>query len=199
MFLDGAPLPGKPGVTAVTLPANSSISATGIPSLAEIGPDGSFVMTGVMGPRLLSGTAPGAFLHRVLVGGVDVTETGLDVTADVNGAELHLTTRPAKVEGTVLDPAGAPVPGARPWVLVFSTRRDEWLTPGTRRYQSVRTSSEGTFQLSIPAGSYLAAIVPAEDRARWADPDYLESLRPVAIPFAATDGSTTKVTLTVKR
>ena len=199
MFLDGAPLPGKQGVSVATMPAISVISAAGIPSTAEVGPDGSFVMTGVMGPRLLSGRAPGAFVHRVLVGGVDVTETGLDVTADVNGAELHLTTRPARVEGTVLDPAGAPVPGARPWVLVFSTRRDEWLTPGSRRYQSLRASNEGTFQLSIPAGSYLAAVVPAEDRYRWADPDYLESLRPVATPFAATDGSTTKVTLTVKR
>lgn len=199
VFLDGSPLAGKQGVNAVTLPANSAISAAGIPSIAEVGPDGSFVMTGVMGPRLLSGSAPGAFLHRALVAGVDVTETGLDVAADVISAEIHLTTRPARVDGSVHDATGAAMTNARPWVLVFSTRRDEWLTPGTRRYQSVRASNEGTFQLSIPAGSYLAAVVPAEDRARWADPDYLESLRPVAIPFAATDGSTTKVTLTVKR
>ena len=201
LFVDGAPLAATQGARASVVPANSAaISAAGIPSSAVIAPDGSFVMTGVQGPRLfIAQGAPGTFLHRALVGGADVTEAGFDVVADVNGVELHLTTRPASVEGTVSDASGTVV-AARPWIVVFSTHRAEWLTPGTRRYQTVRATGEGTFHLpAIPAGSYLAAVVPAEDRDRWADPDYLESLRPVATPFSATDGSTSKIALVVKR
>ena len=203
IFLDGAPLPGAQGMRVAAMPATSGISATGIPSSSEIARDGSFVMTAVQGRRLLraDGLAPGAFLHHVLVGGADVTEVGFDAVSDINDAELHLTSRPARLEGTITTASGAPATDARRWIVVFSTHRAEWMTPGTRRYHSIRATNDGTFLLpSIPAGSYLAAVVPPEDRDRWADPDYLENLRARATAFTASDGSTSKVALVlVKR
>jgi hypothetical protein len=128
---------------------------------------------------------------------MDVTERGVEVTADITGLEIHLTTRPARLEGAVRDADGSPVRDAR--LVVFSTNRDDWLLPGGRRYQAITVTGEGTFRLaSIPAGSYLAAVVPREDSGRWADPDYLEHLRPTATAFTMTDGSTTTIVV-IKR
>jgi hypothetical protein len=146
--------------------------------------------------RLLdvAASAP-VFLHHVLVGGVDVTERGFDVTADGTGAEVHLTTRPARLEGTVKDASGSPVRDAR--LVVFSTNRGDWLLPGSRRYRALTVTGEGTFRLaSMPAGTYLAAVVPKEDSGRWADPDYLEALRPTATGFTMIDGTTTTIVVT---
>jgi hypothetical protein len=72
--------------------------------------------------------------------------------------------------------------------------------PGTRRYRDIRVTGQGKFgAVAMPAGNYLAAIVPAEDSDRWADPDYLDSLRAVATPFTITDGATTTITLHVRK
>lgn len=202
VFIDGTLVSGA-AATAMRVAAYSTstnISGTGAPAGAEVMPDGSFVLTGVQGARLFRAEkpAPKAYFDRATAGGLDVTERALEVTADVIGVEIHLTTRPARIEGTVRDAAGAPIRDAS--VVVFSTQRADWLIPGGLRYHTLRSNVEGAFTLpSIPAGSYLAALVPAEDRDRWADPEYLESLRPVAAPFAAANGSTATVSLVVKR
>ena len=54
--------------------------------------------------------------------------------------------------------------------------------------------------VGLPAGNYLAALVPDEVPDRRAHPDYLfDSLRPVATSFPITDGATTAITLRVRR
>lgn len=201
VFIDGAPASGAAAAaTSVSaLAVLLNISGANLPVSTQLSQDGSFVLTGVQGVRLLRSNQlpPNTHFERAMVAGHDVTERGFDVTADVTGAEVHLTTRPAGVEGTVRDAAGAVVANAS--VLVFATNRADWLLPGSLRYQSVRSNAEGAFTLaSIPAGSYLAAVAPAEDRDRWWDPEYLEHLRAVATPFTAAKGSTVTVAL-VKR
>lgn len=199
VFVDGTPMTGAAGARVAAFPVTNTVSASAIPSAAVIAPDGTFVLEGVRGPRLIrqEGSAAGAFVHHVMVSGADVTERGFDVTADVTGVEVHLTTRPARLEGTVRDAAGSLVRDAR--LVVFSTNRGDWMLPGTRRYHALTVTGEGTFRLaSIPAGSYLAAVVPREDSGRWADPDYLENLRPTATAFTLIDGSTTTIVV-IKR
>ena len=202
VFIDGAPASGAAS-TAIRVAAYSTstnISGTGVPAGAEVLPDGSFVLTGVQGPRLFRPEKPvaKAYFDRATAGGLDVTERAFSITADVTGVEIHLTTRPARIEGTVRDAGGAAIRDAN--VLVFSTQRADWLMPHGLRYHTIRSNAEGAFTLpSIPAGSYLAAVVPADDRDRWADPEYLESLRLVATPFPAANGSTATVSLVVKR
>jgi hypothetical protein len=202
VFIDGAPASGA-AATAIRVAAYSTstnISGTGVPAGAEVLPDGSFVLTGVQGPRLFRPEKPAAktYFARTTAAGLDVTERAFEVTADVSGVEIHLTTHPARIEGTVRDAAGSAIRDAN--VVVFSTHRDDWLVPGGLRYHIVRSSADGAFSLaSIPAGSYLAATVQAEDRDRWADPEFLESLRPAATAFTAANGSTATVSLVVKR
>ena len=202
VFIDGALASGATA-TAIRVAAYSpstTISGTGAPAGAEVLPDGSFVLTGVQGERFFRvEKLPGnVHFHRAMAAGLDATERGFKVTADVTGVEIHLTTRPARIEGTVRDAAGAPIRDGS--IVVFSTQRADWMMPGSLRYHTARSNAEGAFMLaSIPAGSYLAALVPAEDRDRWADPEYLESLRPIATPFTATIASTTTISLVAKR
>lgn len=202
VLVDGAPLsaPAATGVrVAATAPMTLNLSGVSVPVTDGISPDGTFVLTGVQGLRLFATRAPvgGAVYHHTSVAGEDVSERGIDVTADITGVEIHLTSRPTRLEGAVVDAAGTPVPVAR--ILVFSIDRSGWLTPGNRRYRDLRATGIGKFTaVALPAGNYLAAVVPDEDSDRWADPDYLDSLRSRATPFTVTDGSTTAITL-IKR
>ena len=202
VFIDGTPASGAAAASihAAAYPTSSEISGAAVPAGAEVSPDGTFVLTGVQGGRLFRPlkSAGNMFFHRATAGGLDVTERGYDVAGDLTGVEIHLTTHPARIEGAVRDAAGAPIQNAS--VVVFSTNRADWLAPGGLRYHTVRSGADGAFTLpSVPAGTYLAALVPTQDRERWADPEYLESLRPAATPFSAAYGSTTKISLVGKR
>jgi hypothetical protein len=200
VFIDGTPMKGTADARITAMPVTNALSAAAIPSSSVVAPDGTFMLQGVRGQRLIGPQGPiaGAFFHHTLVGGIDVAERAVEVTGDVTGVEVHLTTRPARLEGAVHDGSGSPVRDAR--LVVFSTNRGDWLLPGNRRYYAITVTGEGTFRLSsIPAGNYLAAVVPREDSGRWADPDYLDNLRATATPFTASDGSTSTVRLVVKR
>lgn len=203
VLVDGVPLSAAAGagvhVTAAA-PTASILSAVSIPVTDGVLPDGTFTLTGVHGLRLLRvrGYPPGTPYHHTSLGGADISERGVDVTSDITGVEIHLSTRPTRLEGAVFDNAGAPVTDAR--IVLFSTNRNDWLMPGNRRCVDVRATAQGRFgAVAMPAGNYLAAIVAVADFDRWGDPDYLDSLRSGATPFTLTDGSTTTITLTVKR
>ncbi|HVQ41160.1 MAG TPA: hypothetical protein VMS54_03100, partial [Vicinamibacterales bacterium] len=102
------------------------------------------------------------------------------------------------VEGRAVTAAGEAL-GAYT-AVVFSIDRNDWMLPHARRYTTVESKAGGTFVLTgLPAGNYLAALLSNASRDRWADPDYLDSLRPTATPFTVTDGSTTTITLQVRR
>ena len=202
VLLDGEPLSAAAGAgvyVRATAPVTSILSATSVAVTDGVSPDGTFVLTGLHGLRFVTvSPAPrGAAYRHTTLAGADVTERGIEVTADITGVEIHLTTRPTRLEGAVVDAAGVPVPNAR--VLLFSINREDWLKPAAR-YRPVTVTGLGKFTaVGMAAGNYLAAIAPIEDSDRWADPDYLDGLRPRATPFTLTDGSTTTLTLVVKR
>lgn len=201
VFIDGAPavadVATKLQVSA--LPTSERISGLALPSQAGVGADGTFVLEGMHGTRAFDVRGPAvASLHRVLFRGRDVSESGIEVVNDTDGVELHLTTKPSRLEGSVRDANGAPVPTG--WVVLFSPDRADWVRPVTRRFRDVFLKSDGTFvSVGLPAGSYLAVLVPQSGRNRWADPDYIDALRAFATPFTISDGSTTTVTLQPRR
>jgi hypothetical protein len=132
-----------------------------------------------------------------LIGGQDVSETGFEVNADTVGVEVHLTTRPSRLEGSAKDAAGAAVAVGR--LIVFTPDRADWIRPAARRYRSLAVKGDGTFVVTgLPAGSYLAALVPM-DQDRYADPDFIDTLRAFATPFTISDGATTTITLRAGR
>ena len=201
VFIDGAPavadVATKLQVSA--FPTYGGISGQALPSQADVGADGTFVFEGVHGTRAIGMRGPAvASLHRVLFRGRDVSESGVEVASDIDGVELHLTTKPSRIEGSVRDVNGAPVPAGR--VVLFSPDRADWVRPVTRRFRDVSLKGDGTFvSVGLPAGSYLAVLVPESGRNRWADPDYIDALRAFATPFTISDGATTTVTLQPRR
>jgi hypothetical protein len=231
---DGAAAGSSARFRVAALPARTAISAMSVPAVADVGPDGSFVLEGVYGDRIIRlqsaaggnvppppppppppssstqaplpappgaagrGPATVSTLLRVMWRGNDVTDQGIALTADIDGLEVHVTSQPSRVEGRAVTAAGEAL---GPYTaVVFSVDRNEWMRPHARKYTTVESKAGGTFVLTgLPAGNYLAALLSDATRDRWADPDYLDSLRPVATPFTVTDGQTTTITLQVRR
>jgi len=198
VFIDGAPAVADVAtkLQALALPTYAGISGQALPSQADVGADGTFVFENVHGTRAFDVRGP-ASVHRVLFRGRDVSESGVEVVSDTDGVELHLTTKPSRVEGSVRDVTGSAVPEGR--VVLFSPDRADWVRPVTRRYRNVSLKGDGTFvSVGLPAGNYLAVLLPQSGRDRWADPDYIETLRATATPFTIIDGATTAVVITKK-
>jgi len=198
VFIDGAPAVADVAtkLQALALATYAGISGQALPSQADVGADGTFVFENVHGTRAFDVRGP-ASLHRVLFRGRDVSESGVEVVSDTDGVELHLTTKPSRVEGSVRDVTGSAVPEGR--VVLFSPDRADWVRPVTSRYRNVSLKGDGTFvSVGLPAGNYLAVLLPQSGRDRWADPDYIETLRATATPFTIIDGATTAVVITKK-
>ena len=141
------------------------------------------------------GLPPGVFLRRVLVDGVDVTDTGFDVdTSGLRGVAVELTTTTTVVTGRLANAHGMAVPGAS--IVIFPTENRRWSEPGTRRIKTSRTSADGTFTIiDLPPGSYLAAAAVELEDGEWASPASLDRMRIRAKAF--TIGTGERVTLTL--
>jgi hypothetical protein len=203
MFIDGAPpvSPGKVMAMASSGTVSIGISFQSAPTSSPIAADGSFEIKGAHGSRIIrpSGLPAGTYLHHVMLRGQDVTDAGFDVDrSDVDGVEIHLTTRPSVMEGEARDVKGLPLGSAR--IVVIGIDRRDWMWPQARRYSALQTGADGKFRIAgLPGGSYFAVVISEDDRDRAADPDFLDSLRVLGTPFTVNDGATTTVVVQVKR
>jgi protocatechuate 3,4-dioxygenase beta subunit len=161
--------------------------------------DGSFAIGLVAGHRLIrvTGLPADMAVQRIVARGVDVTDAGIDVKdAGYTDLVVHLTSRPSRLEGDIVDSAGRSA--ASDAVIVFSEDSRLWTIPDSRHVRRVSATS-GKLNLSgLPPGRYLVAVAPEFDVLEWADPLNLERLRPYAGSVALADGTTTTVRLTVR-
>ena len=153
---------------------------------AEIHPDWTFEMAGIIGPRRLQLLrAPSEWvLKEILINGIAVTDRPLPfgrADQSLSEVEVVLTDRVNEVTGRITDEAMKPVPGS--FVLVFATDRDRWY-PASRFLRTALAGSDGTFSLTgLPFGSYYAVAVhsvPSGGDEAWQDPQFLTSLIPRA-------------------
>ena len=168
---------------------------------AKVAADGSFVIGGIAPGRYRLNTplgilpipglaaAPGGWtLKSVMVNGRDIADAPIEMKAgtDVSGVVATFTDRPSELSGTVYDGAGRVTPNFP--IIVFATERAYW-TPGSRRVQTARPSSDGKFKVSgLPAGEYYVCAVTAVDRTEVYDPAFLEPLVPVSFKITIADG-----------
>jgi len=153
---------------------------------AEIHPDWTFEVAGIIGPRRLQLLrAPSEWaLKEILINGINVADRPLPfgrADQSLSDVEVVLTDRVNELAGRITDEEMKPVPGS--FVLVFATDRDRWY-PASRFLRNALAGSDGTFSLTgLPFGSYYAVAVhsvPSDGDEAWQDPQFLTSLIPRA-------------------
>ena len=120
--------------------------------------------------------------------GVDVTDTPLDFSTDVDELEIEMTQQVTTVSGGVSDDRGGVVLDAT--VVVFADDPGKW-GPHSRFVESARPDQQGRFKIhGLPAGTYVAIAVgyvePGEER----DPDVLDEWRQHGTLFTLSEGET---------
>ncbi len=141
--------------------------------------DGNFTIAGVV---------PGTYVVRVdeapggltatsaMVGGRDAFDVPFEVRASesVAGVAVTLSDRSTELTGMLKDASGKPASDYT--LIVFSADKQFW-SPQSRRIQSTRPSTSGTYAFrDLPAGEYRIAVVPDVEPGEWFAPAYLTGL-----------------------
>jgi hypothetical protein len=156
--------------------------------------DWSFELQGLRGRGFIrAGTFGDWEMKQVRREGVDVTDTPLDFSSDIDELEIELTQKATMVSGGVADDRGAVVLDAT--VVVFADDPAKW-GQHSRFIESARPDQQGRFTIrGLPPGRYVAIAVgylePGEER----DPDVLEEWRQRGTVFTLSDGETHAVDL----
>ena len=131
--------------------------------------------------------------------GRDISETVLDLRADVDGVVLHFTDHANKIDGVVQDERGQADAGAQ--VLLFPVDAAGWKDYGrtSRRVRST-TPLNGTFTLTaVPDGEYYLVAIPDEQSASWQNPAFLSAVVPLADRVSVRGGQSMTHALRTRR
>ena len=158
----------------------------GPPALRD---DWTFEVRGLRGRGYIrAGTLGDWAMKRVRREGVDVTDTPLDFSTDIDELEIELTQQVTKVSGGVTDDKNGVALDAA--VIVFADDPAKW-GPHSRFINSARPDQHGRFTIDgLPPGKYVAIAVgylePGEER----DPDLLQEWRARGTSFTLSEGET---------
>jgi Carboxypeptidase regulatory-like domain len=129
-------------------------------------------------------------LKSVRLRGVDITDSGVEVTpdADLSELEIVLTSRRSEVSGLVTNARGEKVSNYT--VIFFPRDRARWQPP-SRYIATARPDQDGRFKLrTLPPADYQAVAVEYVENGQWTDPDFLESVQQAATHVAIGEGET---------
>jgi hypothetical protein len=133
--------------------------------------NGSFVLGGIQpGKAYLVANAGGSegryYVKSITAGGVTYTNNPLVIEdgTTLRGVHVVLTTEVGTLKGRVRRPGkeNASAPGAT--VLLVPADAQRW--PWFHMQSYTRTNLDGTFELNVRPGDYLAFVLPAHERAR---------------------------------
>ena len=176
--------------------ARSMPSYSGPPS-AQIEPDGSFTLTGVM-PGVYTLRTGIGLLKSAVVDGRDTADFPLEFTGDrdVSGVVVTVTDKASELSGTLTNAAGAPALDQT--IIVAPTDSRYWM-PGSRRISTTRTVAEGRYLIrNLPPGDYLLAVVGDFEQGAQYDPEFLRGLGSGAVRVTITEGGKTVQDLRVR-
>jgi hypothetical protein len=163
----------------------------------RVNSDGTFELRGLAGPQMIrvQSLPAGWALMSITIDGVDITDAPYDFRpgTNVTGMLITLTDRLSEVTGSVRDGRGQAVAD---YVLVAFADDSKLWGAQSLFVQATRPNQNGTFSIKgLPAGRYLAAVLPALENGRHSDPAVLEQLRSTARSFALAEGQTLNLTL----
>ena len=135
-------------------------------------------------------------LGRVLLGDVDVTDTGIDVPLGgaIPNIVVELTDHIYPISGRVTDADGNIVRDCD--VIVFGKDPGGW-TPGTRFLARIRPGADDLYHARLPAGDYYAVAMTGVPANAWTDPEFLSRARDAAQVFTLVAGTPAVVDLPV--
>ena len=156
--------------------------------------DWTFELRGLRGRGFLrAGTMSDWQLKRVRREDVDVTDTLLDFSTDVEELEIELTRQVTTVSGGVSDDRNAVALDAT--VIVFADDPGKWM-PHSRFIESARPDQQGRFTIrGLPPGKYVAIAVGYLEPGEEHDPDLLQEWRQHGTRFVLSDAETHTVDL----
>ena len=156
----------------------------------KVNDDFTFELKARPGEQLirLAPTVLGWSLKTARYGGVDVSDTGIEIRAneDVSGIEVELTNNPSEVSGFVTNTRGESVKDYT--VVVFAQDQQRWRF-GSRYLGQGRPDQDGRFKLrNLPAGQYYAIALAYVEPGEGSDPEFLEMVRDRALTFRLNEG-----------
>jgi hypothetical protein len=161
--------------------------------------DWTFVVLSLSGRRVLDATAPAGWMVKsIRHGGQDITGQVLDFDAgDVEGLEVVLTDKVTTVSGQVMNDDGTAALDAT--IVLLARDAARW-GPDSRYVAAVRPNQQGRFtQSALPRGDYVAVAVDDLEPGDETNPEMLERLRDLGVPFALEEGEATTLDLTLTR
>jgi hypothetical protein len=170
---------------------------------AQVSPDGMFATSGLPPGRyfLRVATVPrGWTLESALVGSRDALDASFEIqSSDADGLVVRFVDHPlGGASGVVYDAAGAPVSNAT--VLLFPAARELGFDTGpqARRFRSVRSLGNGTFNTGgLPPGAYLAVALASPPAPDWQEPARLDALASSASRVDVAAGPSPPITLSI--
>lgn len=176
------PAPALSQVRVSALPA--SIRGGGNPITSSAGPDGTFVLQGMMPGRYqitatiagVSGSQTPFGLTSVVTGDRDITDAGVDLalSAPLEKVTITLSDSLPELSGRILAADGTPATGY--YVVAVAADQRYWIWQG-RRIKSARPDAEGRFVFpNLPAGTYRVAATTDLETSDLSDRSFLDQI-----------------------
>jgi len=179
-----------PNVQIMIEPADPSAGTLARPVVARANAAGEFASPPLPGGRYyvrIADSPPGWMFKTATVGGRDVADTPLTLTAETPNVTIEFTDRWSGLRGRVQ--SDRPLAGDAA-VIVFPTDIDTWGSSGQspRRLRIARVADAGEYAFTLPAGDYYVIAMPDEQAADWQDVAFLEDVSRDAIRVRIADG-----------
>jgi hypothetical protein len=128
-------------------------------------------------------------LNRVLLNGVDVGDTGIDIPPNgtIENIVVEMTNHVGEASGRVTDADGNLVRDC--FVIVFAQDPARW-TVQTRYLSVGRPALDDLYHARLLPGDYYAVAMSDVEPNAWTDPDFLAQAREHATRFSIADGET---------
>jgi hypothetical protein len=158
--------------------------------------DWTFELARNFGRVALRADAPQPWgLKSITHNGLDVTDSALDFSKDIDGLEVVLTTQLAGLTGRVME-RNVPIQDCA--VVIFSNDTTKWAFP-SRHVVMQRPAQDGRFTAQrLPPGSYRVVALPAVG-SEWQDPEFLGRLRARALEITLGGGQTQTIEVELLR